>query len=92
MEKSDTRMDAVFRYHRLQQGLPEILEDDKIISSAIELNVIALGTENGYVHVLGLDGQILKSVKAHDRPVNSVSIDGIGSTVARYVMPDCSHF
>ena len=76
-------MDAVFRYHRLQQSIPEILDDDKIISSAIELTAIALGTENGYVHVLGLDGQILKSVKAHDRPVNSVSIDGIGSTVAR---------
>ena len=85
-------MDAVFRYHRLQQGIPELLEDDKIISSAIELNAIVLGTENGFVHVLGLDGQILKSVKAHDRPVNSVSIDGVGSTVARYVMSACCRF
>jgi hypothetical protein len=54
-----------------------------VTSAAIEASAIALGTENGFVHVLGLDGHVLKSSKVHDRAVNSVSVDSSGSAVAR---------
>ena len=80
----------LLKYHRLQEGITEILQDDKITSSAIELNAVAFGTENGFVHVMGLDGHMMKSVKVHDRAVNSVSIDGSGSAVARYMLETCA--
>jgi hypothetical protein len=75
----------LLKYHRLQDGIAEVLQDDKITSSAIELNAVAFGTENGFVHVMSLDGHMMKSVKVHDRSGNSVSIDGSGSAVARYM-------
>ena len=71
------------KYHRVQENLPEILSRDKITASSIELNSIVLGTEYGYVHVLSFNGQLIKSIKAHDRPVNFVSVDGSGHTIAR---------
>jgi WD40 repeat protein len=63
--------------------LPEILDGDKITAATIELNSIVLGTHDGYVHVLSFTGELVKSIKAHDRPVNAISVDGSGHTIAR---------
>jgi len=76
--------DRLLKYQRLHHDLvPDLLTNDRVTSAAIEASAIALGTENGFVHVLGLDGHVLKSSKVHDRAVNSVSVDSSGSAVAR---------
>jgi hypothetical protein len=67
----------------VQESLPEILDRDKITAATIELNSIVLGTHDGYVHVLSFTGELVKSIKAHDRPVNAISVDGSGHTIAR---------
>ena len=59
------------------------LGSDKITAGSIELNSIVLGTEDGYVHVMSFSGNLVKSTKVHDRPVNSISVDSSGHTVAR---------
>ena len=71
------------KYHRVQENLPEIFRRDKITASSIELNSIVLGTDDGYVHVLSFNGKLIKSIKAHDRPINAVSVDSGGHTIAR---------
>ena len=71
------------KYHRVQENLPEICSRDKITASSIELNSIVLGTEDGYVHVLSFNGKLIKSIKAHDRPINAVSVDSSGHAIAR---------
>lgn len=63
--------------------MPEIFKDDKITAASIELNSVVLGTEDGFVHVLSFSGKLLKSIKAHDRPINAISVDGSGHTIAR---------
>lgn len=35
------------------------------------------------MHVLSFKGELVKSIKAHDRPVNAISVDGSGHTIAR---------
>jgi WD40 repeat protein len=59
------------------------LKESKITAASIELNSIILGTEDGFVHVLSFKGDLVKSIKAHDRPVNSISVDNSGHTIAR---------
>ena len=66
-----------------QESLPDIFKTDKITAASIELNSIVVGTEDGFVHVLSFTGKLLKSIKAHDRPVNAISVDGSGHTIAR---------
>ena len=63
--------------------MPEIFRNDKITAASIELNSIVVGTDDGFVHVLSFSGKLLKSIKAHDRPVNAISVDGSGHTIAR---------
>ena len=63
--------------------MPDIFRNDKISAASIELNSIVVGTEDGFVHVLSFSGKLLKSIKAHDRPVNAISVDGSGHTIAR---------
>lgn len=72
------------KYHRVREDLSDIFSRDKITASSIELNSIVLGTEDGFVHVLSFNGKLIKSIKAHDRPVNAVSVDGSGHTIARF--------
>lgn len=73
----------ILKYHRVKEIIPDILKHDKITAASIEVNSILLGTEQGYVHLLGFDGQLVKTIKAHDRAVNGVSVNNSGHTIAR---------
>lgn len=79
--------DPILKYYTLasagQKGqLQDMLSSERITAARIETNAIVLGTEEGFVHVLSFAGQLIKSFKAHDRPVNDISVDNHGLTIA----------
>lgn len=76
--------DSVLKYTYLSQSsqLQATLVRERVTAARIETNAIVLGTEEGFVHVLSFSGGLLKSFKAHDRPVNDVSVDNHGLTIA----------
>lgn len=71
------------KYASLQSPhLQDVLIKERITAAHIETNAIILGTEQGFVHVMSFAGQLIKSFKAHDRPVNDVSVDNHGLIIA----------
>jgi WD40 repeat protein len=76
-------MEEVLKYHRLQGKLQDSLKSERITAMSIEENSIVLGTEDGFVHLMSLNGDILRSFKAHDRAVNDISVDNAGTAIAR---------
>jgi hypothetical protein len=76
-------MDEILKYHRVQGKLRDVLAYDKIRSADITNAYVILGTEEGFVHVLGLQQPSLTTYKVHDRPVNDVSMDSNGIMLAR---------
>lgn len=72
----------VLKYHRLQGKIPELLRQDNITTTCIEANSIILGTFEGYVHVISFIGEIIKSFRPHDKPINNISVDSTGYTIA----------
>lgn len=75
-------MDEVFKYHRIQGKLSDILKKDRITACVYESNSIILGTEEGFIHVFNLDGSNGISLKPHDRPINCISVDNGKSVIA----------
>ncbi|CAM9127471.1 unnamed protein product, partial [Ectocarpus fasciculatus] len=62
--------------------ISDIIRDDKISTVTIEENAIILGTLRGYVHVVSFTGHTIRSFKAHNYAVKSVSVDNVGLSVA----------
>jgi hypothetical protein len=72
----------VLKYHRLQGKIPELLRKDSITTTCLEANSILLGTFEGYVHVISFVGEIIKSCRPHDKPIENISVDSTGYTIA----------
>ena len=63
--------------------MQELLQNDRITSATVENNTILLGTESGHIHVIHLDKDDIKTIHAHDRAVNAISVDLNGYFIAR---------
>ena len=72
----------VLKYHRMEGKLSQTIKSDRVTCLSVAEDTIAIGTEEGFIHVVSLAGDIFKSFKAHDRAVNDVSIDNAGTTIA----------
>lgn len=59
------------------------MKHDRITAATIDLNSIILGTEEGFIHIAGLDKPSIITLKSHDRAVNDLSIDSNGQILAR---------
>ena len=74
--------DETLKYHRVEGILINTIQSDRITCLSIAEESVALGTEEGFVHIISLNGDIVKSFKSHDRSINDISIDNSGTTIA----------
>lgn len=65
----------IFFLFFLQGPLDDVFKSEKICASCIDTNVLVLGTESGMIFIVNFSGQIIKSLKAHNKPVNDISVD-----------------
>ena len=73
----------VLKYDRLGGKIMTVLGgSDRITASSMGLSIIALGTSDGHLHILGLGGDVIKSYRPYDRCVNCISIDSSNTTIA----------
>lgn len=75
--------DEILKYHRLQRNkVGELLKQDRFTASSINSTGIVVGTHDGFIHVMGLKGGLIKSFRPHDRPINDISVDSSGQSIA----------
>eukprot|EP01041_Mallomonas_annulata_P004788 gene4788-9542_t len=74
-------MDSILKYNRIQGKLIDAVQQDKISAVTIGENLIIVGTNEGFVHIASFTGQIIKSYKAHEKAVNAMSLDNLGTTL-----------
>ncbi len=82
------------KYYRLHSNTA--LTREKIsVCTMFDPQTLAVGTESGMVYILGTDGKLLRSYKAHDCLINDISVDYYGTmaccsdngTVVLYQLP-----
>ena len=74
-------LDDTLKYHRVEGALNDTIERTRITCISNSEEVMAIGTEDGFVHIISLSGSIERSFKAHDRSVNDISIDQAGTSI-----------
>eukprot|EP01039_Chlorochromonas_danica_P006320 gene6320-6969_t len=83
-------MEGILKYQRLQGVFDSIFAHDRITAAAIATSFLVIGCESGDIHLLSFTSQQQQQqqhrsskVKAHDAPVNSISLlpDGSGLTI-----------
>lgn len=74
--------EPIFKYERLGGSVPVILSSDEATSLACTDRLVVLGTKKGRVHVLDVNGDEVRILKAHMERVNAVDINRENSHVA----------
>ncbi|KAI7904801.1 uncharacterized protein BX663DRAFT_503574 [Cokeromyces recurvatus] len=81
-EATDTEIDdddeldePKLRYRRVKANVKDILDKDTASILRVSDRFMALGTHWGAVHILDLEGNVIKSFKNHSATVNDISID-----------------
>lgn len=75
-------MVEVLKYDRLRGKILKRIGNDRITTSCLGKLYLVLGTADGHLYILGLGGDLIKSYRPHDRPINCISIDGNNTTIA----------
>jgi len=76
-------IEEILKYHRLHRSkVGDLSKNDRFTASALHATGLVLGTHEGYLHVIGFKGGILKSFRPHDRPINDISVDSSGQSIA----------
>lgn len=81
---TDANVYNLLKYHRFENNdLDDILRDDRVSSSVLTHDSIIIGTDSGYIYIINLTGgQISRTFKSHDRPVNCISVDRQNQIIA----------
>eukprot|EP01038_Epipyxis_sp_PR26KG_P008152 gene8152-11033_t len=66
---------SILKFQRLEGAIEGVLRNEKICAVAIDTNNIVIGTESGGLFIISLSGQLIRSYRAHDKPINKISID-----------------
>ncbi|ORX43267.1 vacuolar protein sorting-associated protein 41 [Piromyces finnis] len=64
------------------ESLSDILKRDNISTITASDRFLAVGTHNGMIHILDLNGNSVKRFKCHSATINQISIDDNGEYVA----------
>ncbi|CCI48681.1 unnamed protein product [Albugo candida] len=74
--------EPILKYERLGGYLPTLLKEDAISCLAVHINYICVGTYNGNVILLHLDGTFIQRLHHHSKKVNDLHIDETGQHIA----------
>ncbi|KAF8882653.1 vacuolar assembling protein VPS41 [Mucidula mucida] len=75
--------EPALKYERITGGIPDLLKKDSASALTITNNkTLALGTHAGFIHLLDMTGQRLKSYKPHQASVLDLCIDETGDWIA----------
>ncbi|KAJ1439308.1 hypothetical protein B484DRAFT_391867 [Ochromonadaceae sp. CCMP2298] len=74
-------MDDVLKYERIEGALQDIVEKESVTVVRLETDNIVLGTERGYLHVVNLSGELVKSAQVLARPITALSVEYDGDLV-----------
>nr|CCA22602.1 vacuolar protein sortingassociated protein 41 putat [Albugo laibachii Nc14] len=77
-----TSHEPILKYERLGGYLPTLLKEDAISCIAVHINYICIGTYNGNVILLQLDGTFIQRIHHHSKKVNDLHIDETGQYIA----------
>lgn len=73
---------SVLKYERVKNRVPEILGKDSATALDVSSRVVALGTQNGMVHVLTYEGAKVNSFRPHAANVTALRLDEDNDFVA----------
>ncbi|GAA5823614.1 hypothetical protein JCM5353_005076 [Sporobolomyces roseus] len=74
-EEDDEEEEPTLKYARLGGSAGGILEKDSASALLVSNKYIVLGSHNGAVYVLNLEGRLLKTFRPHAAMVNDLSLD-----------------
>ncbi|RDX46971.1 vacuolar assembling protein VPS41 [Lentinus brumalis] len=81
-EEDDDDDEPALKYERLGGIAHQLLLKDSASALAYANQRLALGTHGGKLHVLGLDGQLIKPFAPHSASVLDISMDATGDWIA----------
>ncbi|EIW76424.1 vacuolar protein sorting-associated protein 41 [Coniophora puteana RWD-64-598 SS2] len=77
-EEDEEDEEPALKYERLSAPVDTLLRKDSASAVAVSSDRIALGTHAGYVHILKLNGERVKSYKPHTASILDMSLDATG--------------
>lgn len=81
-EEEEEEEEPKLRYQRLGGSVPEIFKTDAASCMAVHEKLLALGTHEGCVYILDLNGNEIMKFTVHTTTVNELSIDATGEYIA----------
>ena len=81
--ESDEEVEAepILKYNRIGLDVTEMLTRDSASCIRAHEKFLVIGTQNGFIYILDLNGNEIKRFYAHSMPVNEVSVDITGEYV-----------
>lgn len=81
-EEDEEEEEPKLRYQRLGGSVPGIFKTDAASCMAVHEKLLALGTHEGCVYILDLNGNEIMKFTVHTTTVNELSIDASGEYIA----------
>jgi len=78
----------ILKYHRCQALQQKgklgagLQKNDRFTACSATAIGLVIGTHGGFLHLLSLKGGIVKTFRPHDRPINDISVDSTGQSIA----------
>ena len=78
---SDEEAEPILKYNRIGLDVTEMLTRDSTSCIRAHEKFLVVGTQNGFIYILDLNGNEVKRFYAHSITVNEVSVDITGEYV-----------
>ncbi|XP_075683045.1 vacuolar protein sorting-associated protein 41 homolog isoform X2 [Rhinoderma darwinii] len=80
-EEDDTEEEPKLKYERLSNGVTEILQEDAASCMTVHEKFLAMGTHNGKVYLLDIQGNTTQRFDISTVKINQISLDESGEHV-----------
>ena len=77
----DDEVEPLLKYSRIGLDVAEMLTRDSVSCIRAHEKFLVIGTQNGFIYILDLNGNEIKRFYVHSMPVNEVSVDVTGECV-----------
>ncbi|CAH2283280.1 vacuolar sorting-associated 41 homolog [Pelobates cultripes] len=80
-EEDDSDEEPKLKYERLSNGVSDILQEDAASCMTVHEKFLALGTHNGKVYLLDIQGNMTQKFDISSVKINQISLDDSGENV-----------
>lgn len=81
-EEEEEEEEPKLKYQRLGSSVASILKSDTARTMIAHDKFLVLGTQQGHIHVLDLNGNEIMKLEVHSGPVTDMSMDSTGDFIA----------